>query len=199
MDKQICFLKNYFQYFYISKFLYKSQHDLFDINYIRYTTDINKISLTNMFWVFFVLFGQIPKFVKYTKQTVEKIPHGGLVVSQTKNIVYLFLRKVLNFFLLYAATEMFYIKKKNKTNINNVRLNDNHYYAELSKLPRLVFDSFNIYVYVQFKNNTKMSVFEKTQIFRVLQLPISLAWSTKMFLKKKPTKLIKKHKVNYLK
>ena len=76
---------------------------------------------------------------------------------------------------MYAATEMFYIKKKNKTNINNFLLNDNNYYAELSQLPRLVFDSFNICLFVQFKNNTKMSVFEKTQIFRVLQLPISLA------------------------
>jgi len=70
---------------------------------------------------------------------------------------------------------MIYIKKKNKTNINNVMLNDNHYYAELSKLPRLVFDSFQICLHVQFKKNTKMSVFEKTQIFRVLQLPVSLA------------------------
>lgn len=76
---------------------------------------------------------------------------------------------------MYASTEIFYIKKKNKTDINNVMLNDNHYYAELSKLPHLVFDSFNIRLHVQFKNNTNMSVYEKTQVFRVLQLPVSLA------------------------
>ena len=49
MYKQLYFFKYYFQYFYISKFLYKTQHELFDINYIRYTTEINKISVTNMF------------------------------------------------------------------------------------------------------------------------------------------------------
>ena len=185
MKKINIFYQSYYKYFYISKFLLTKQKNIFNVNFIRYRADINKVSLLSIFWIFFLLFSQIPQLKKYNKsQLLEKIGHSCLIVTKAKSELYINLKKITNFFLLFAGTDLVTVQKKQKNSINNLILKKNNYYSELFFFPPRVVqvNPFNIIMTVVYNNF--MSVYEKAQFFRICQIPVTGHWNTKKLKKK---------------
>lgn len=184
MNKINIYQNKYHSYFYISKFLLVKQQNIFNITFIKYSSDVNKLSLVYIFWIFYLLFGQIPKLQNYNKNKfLEKIGHSFLIITKSQSNLYLNLKKITNFFLLFSNLELSIIGKKNKSKINNIILKENTYFPELIKLPRFFVDSFDIIMSIKY-NNRLISTLEKSQIFRILQIPVSVQWVTKKIKKK---------------
>jgi hypothetical protein len=181
--------------FFITKFLVRDLQKLFILKFIRYNVDINKYSLLNIFWVCFLLFGQLPKIKFYTKQITDKLTHGSLVITQKFSNLIFYIYKLINFFLLTSATEVVNIKTKNT--LDNFKLGENSYYPELSHFPRFFVNPFGINVYLAFHNNYSLSLLEKVTLFRILQLPINLGFIQQKIKRKRF--VYKKTKINKIK
>ena len=181
--------------FFINKFLITGLDELFILKFIRYSIAVNKYSLMNIFWAFFFLFGQLPKAISYTKQITDKLTRSSLVITQNSSCLFFYIYKLINFFLLTAATEVYNVKTKNS--LDNLRLEENSYYAELSYFPRFFISSFNINVYLAFGNNFSLSLLEKATIFRILQFPVILGFIQQKLKRKRL--LYKKMKINKIK
>lgn len=181
--------------FFLSKFLVNNLSELFVLKFIRYGIDTNKYSLMNIFWVVLLLFGQMPLIKIYAKQLTDKLIRSSLVITQNLSVGLLYLYKLLNFFLLTAATENYNVKTKN--DLDSLRLKDNSYYAELSYFPRFFINSFDINIYMSFNECTFLSLLEKVMIFRLLQLPVSLGFIQQKVKRRRV--VYKKSKVNRIK
>jgi hypothetical protein len=148
----------------------------------------------NVFWALLLLFGQLPKIISPTKQITDKIAHTSLIVTQTFPNLIFYTYKLIYFFLANSATDLYNVKKKKM--IDNLFLNDNSYYPELSYFPRFFINSFNMQVYVAFHNFTFLSLLEKVTIFRLLQLPVNLEFAQQ---RRKRRLIYKVPKVNKIK
>jgi hypothetical protein len=134
----------------------------------------------------------LPKISSYTKQITEKISYSSLIITQAMPRVLFYVYKLINFFLLKSATDLQFVKK----NINILLLNGNSYYQELSHFPRFFLNSFNINIYIEFKDFIFLSILEKVTVLRLLQLPINLEFAQP---KRKKRFIYKKAKVNKIK
>lgn len=185
MQKINLYTQVYNPYFYISKFLLTKQTNLFTIKFVKYAADVNKISLLSTFWILLLLFGQLPKLKKYNKNhLIEKIGHSFLTVTDKAKLVYQNFKKITNFFLLYANPCLITVGKKNKNKVNQFVLTENNYFPELTNLPHLQVEPFDIVVTIGY-SNLNISFFEKIQILRIFQIPITIKWNVKKFNKKK--------------
>lgn len=181
--------------FFITKFLINNSSAPFILKFVRYNIDANKYSILNIYWVCFLLFGQVPFIKFYTKQLADKLIHSSLIITQNFTISLLFIYKLLNFFLLTSATENYYLKTKNA--LDSLRLKDNSYYPELSYFSRFFVNSFDINIFVAFDNSISLSLLEKVTIFRLLQLPVSLGFVQQQVNRRRS--IYKKSKANRIK
>lgn len=109
---------------------------------------------------------------RYSKNNIiEKIGHSVLLVTKKASNLYITLKKLTNYFLLFANTDLIVIDIRKKKKINNIILKENYYFNELVYLPKLFVDPFDITFSVIYKTKN-ISYSEKVQILRIFQIPI---------------------------
>jgi hypothetical protein len=109
----------------------------------------------------------------YTTQKIEKISHGCLIITKTCPDLYFNFKKILNYLLISSSINVIRLEKKNKNIINNIIFKNNNYFSELTKLPTIITDPYDLMLKVKFNSNF-ISIVEKIQALRMLQIPLVL-------------------------
>jgi hypothetical protein len=185
MHPSLKFYSIYGKYFYISKFLIRMPRELFNIDNIKYTVDINKISLLNLFLIFLLLFGQIPKLIIHTKQFFKKLKRYILIITQTSSHIYINIRKFIHFLFIYSAIEMIIISKMKENEIDNILVKNNNFFSELIIFPGLYINFYHIFINIELTKKLKNSFLEKITFLRFLQLPVSFSQKSHLLFTKK--------------